>query len=130
MNELFLFNVPVIHLRFVSVFAIEKIAQILQEKGMNVEAAYERAKALFSHELEKADLYLHNLHKLLQTGEHEDAYAYLANKALFRQNFDFTSYDHMRGLLQQVRTQHLDEEQMQSLRKVLQANRYGVIASV
>lgn len=127
MNDIYFFNIPLVHLRFVSHFAIEKIAQILQEKGMNVEAAYERAKALFSHELEKADLYLHNLHKFFDQTEREKMYHYLAKRALFGQSMDFHSYDQLLALRQSIRQGALSEEELNTLQKVSQANRFGVI---
>jgi MarR-like DNA-binding transcriptional regulator SgrR of sgrS sRNA len=129
MNDLFLLNVPTIHLRFASHFAIEKIAQLLQAKGMKTEVAYERAKALFQGELEKADLYLFNMTRFFTSTQREAFYQHLTERALFQEPIDFKAHDELVGILQQIKGAFLDEQTLKEVQQLAQANRLGVVLS-
>ena len=126
MNEILFFNTPTIHLRFASNFAFEKISDLLQAKGMNPEVAMIRAQAVFSSEGEKASLYLHNLQRSFNRDVMQKVYEYIANKALFQDTLTFSSYDHILRMMQQVYNPSLNEDELAQLRRIAQANHYGI----
>ena len=126
MNEILFFNTPTIHIRFASNFAFEKVSQLLQAKGMNPEVAIIRAQEVFGKESEKASLYLHNLQRSFDTHVMQKVYDYIAHKALFKEIVLFGSYDHMLGMMQQVYSSSLNEDQLKQLRHISQANHYGI----
>lgn len=126
MNEILFFNTPTIHLRFASNFAFEKISDLLQAKGMNPEIAMIRAQEVFASEGEKASLYLHNLQRSFNKEVMQKIYAYIANKALFQEEFSFSSYDQILRMMQQVHSVSLSEQELRELRHISQANHYGI----
>jgi len=126
MNDILFLNTPTIHLRYASNFAFEKIADLLQAKGMNPEVAIIRAQQVFAHEGEKASLYLQNLQRSFGTDVMQKVYDYIARKALFQEQFSFSSYDQMLRMMQQVYSTSLNEEELKQLRHVSKANSYGI----
>ena len=125
MNELFMFNPPLIHIRFASNFAIQKISDLLQDKGMNTSVAIERAQSVFI-ESEKASLYFHNFQHFFDKEIMQKIYAYVSNKALFQEQISFGSYDQILGMMQQVYRANLSEKELHQIRHLSQANRYGI----
>jgi len=125
MNELFLFNIPSIHVRFASNFALEKISHLLQERGMKPEVALSRAQAVFQ-EVDKASLYFHNLQHFFDKEIMQKIYDYVSKKALFQDQISFGSYDQMLGMLQQVYRTNLSEQELYQIKHLAQANRYGI----
>ena len=125
MNEIFIFNTPIIHVRFASNFAVEKISHLLQNKGMNPEAAIIRAQAVFK-EVDKASLYFHNFQHFFDKEIMQKIYAYVSNKALFQEKISFGSYDQMLGMMQQVYKVKLNEKELHQIKHLSQANRYGI----
>jgi len=125
MNELFLFNIPSIHVRFASNFALEKISHLLQDKGMKPEIAMVRAQAVFK-EVDKASLYFHNLQHFFDKEIMQKIYAYVSNKALFQDKISFGSYDQILGMMQQVYRTNLSTQELHQIKHLAQANRYGI----
>ena len=125
MNELFIFNTPIIHIRFASNFAIEKISHLLQDRGMNAEVAIQRAYDVF-HNREKANLYLSNFNAYFDKDIMHKVYDYIANKALFQEKLLFGSYDQMLRLTQQISSGSLNEKELLQIKHIAQANRYGI----
>ena len=126
MNEIFFLNTPTIHLRFASNFACEKISELLQAKGMNPEIAMIRTQEVFASQSERANLYLHNLQASFDTNIMQKVYEYIANKALFQEELSFKSYDHMLRMMQQIDTAFMSEDELKQLRRISQANHYGI----
>ena len=125
MNEIFMFNTPIIHVRFASNFALEKISHLLQDKGMNPEIAIVRAKAVF-HEVDKASLYFHNFQHFFDKEIMQKIYAYVAKKALFQETISFGSYDQMLRMMQSVYRTNLSEHELHQIKHLSQANRYAI----
>jgi len=125
-DELLFINNSAVNIRFASSFALEKISDLLQAKGMNPEAALMRAKAVFGDESEKASLYLHNLQHAFDTQIMQKVYDYLAHKALFQESIQFSSYDQILGMMQQVYRTSLNEHELKQIKHISQANRYGI----
>ena len=125
MNDLFIFNIPTIHVRFASNFALEKISHLLQEKGMNPEVAIVRAQAVFK-EVDKASLYFHNLQHFFDKEIMQKIYAYVSKKALFKEEISFGSYDQMLGMMQSVYKTNLNEVELRQIKHLSQANRYAI----
>lgn len=125
-NELLFFNTATPHVRFASNFALVKIAELLESKGMNPEVAMIRAQKVFAGESEKASLYLHNLQGFFDVKVMQKVYDYIAHKALFQEELLFSSYDQMLRMLQQSYTTALSEEELRQLRHISEANRYGI----
>ena len=126
MNEIFFFNTPTIHIRFASNFALEKISDLLQEKGMNPESALIRAQEVFGNESEKASLYLHNFQKSFNASIMKRIYDYISHKALFQEEIKFGSYDQILRMMQQVHTSSLSEDELKEIRQISQANNYCI----
>ena len=125
MNEIFMFNTPIIHVRFASNFALEKISHLLQDKGMNSEIAIVRARAVFQ-EVDKASLYFHNFQHFFDKEIMQKIYAYVAKKALFQETISFGSYDQMLGMMQNVYRVNLSEQELHQIKHLSQANRYAI----
>jgi hypothetical protein len=125
-NELTFLNNSTTYVRFASNFAIEKIAELLQAKGLNSEIAITRAKEVFGEESEKASLYLHNLQHLFDIEVVQKVYEYISRKALFKEPILFGSYDHMLRLVEDVHSTSLSEAELKQIRQISQANRYGI----
>ena len=126
MNDILFLNTPTIHVRFASNFAFEKISELLQAKGMNPEVAIIRAQEVFGKESTKASLYLHNLQRSFDAQVMQKVYAFISHKALFKESVLFGSYDQMLGMMQQVYSTSLNEEQLRELKHIAQANHYGI----
>lgn len=125
-SEIFLLNTSTIHIRFVRNLAIEKISDLLQDKGMNPEVALSRASEVFGAQSEKASLYLHNLHNYFNKELMQKVYAYISNKALFQEQIQFNSYDQMLSMMQKVYKTSLSEQELKHIRRISQANHYGI----
>ncbi len=125
MNDLFIFNIPTIHVRFASNFALEKISHLLQDKGMNPEVAIVRAQAVFK-EVDKASLYFHNFQHFFDKEIMQKIYAYVSKKALFKEEISFGSYDQMLGMMQSVYKTTLNEVELKQIKHLSQANRYAI----
>jgi len=126
MNEIFFLNTPTIHIRFASNFALEKISELLQAKGMNVEVAFVRAKEVFGSESEKASLYLYNLQRSFDENIMKKVYAYIAHKALFQEVVSLSSYDQVLRMMQHVKRTSLSEDELKRIQHVSQANHYSI----
>ena len=125
MNEIFIFNTPTIHVRFASNFALEKISDLLQAKGMNPEVAIIRAQSVFK-EVDKASLYIHNFQHYFDKEIMQKLYAYISKKALFQEEIRFGSYDQLVGMMQSVYSTRLNEQELFQIKHLAQANRYGI----
>lgn len=125
-NELLFFNNTTTHIRFVSNFAVEKISDILQAKGMNPEMAIARAQEVFGEESEKASLYLHNLKYFFSVENMHKIYDFIAHKALFKETIKFKSYDHILRMVQQVYGASLSEQELKQIKHISQANHYAI----
>lgn len=125
-NQLFLFNVSAVHIRHAKSFAIERIADLLQAKGMNPEKAVMRSKAVFGEESERANLFFHNLSSCFGTEIIQKIYDYIAHKALLKETMELSSYDQVLGMMQQVYSSVLSESELKTLRQIAQANRYEI----
>jgi len=125
-NEFLFINTSTVHIRFVSNFAFEKISDLLQAKGMNSEVAIMRAKEVFGEESEKASLYLHNLQHSFDTQIMQKVYEFISKKALFKETIQFGSYDQMLRMMQQVYSNSLCEQELNQIKHISQANRYGI----
>ena len=126
MNEIFYFNTSTMHIRFASNFALVKISELLQAKGMNPEVAIKRAQAVFGNECEKASLYLHNLQGAFDAGIMQKVYAYISNKALFQEPIEFSSYDQMLRMMQQVYRTDMRDEEHRQIKRISEANNYAI----
>jgi len=126
MNEIFFLNTPSIHIRFASNFALEKISDLLQAKGMNSEAAFIRAKEVFGEERDKASLYLHNLQVHFDEGIMNKIYDYISHKALFQEVLFLSSYDQLLRMVQNVYSTSLSEEELKKIKHISQANNYSI----
>ncbi len=129
MNEILLFDLATIHVRFISNFALEKISELLQKKGLDAEIAMKRAQEVFFNESEKASLFLHNLTKVVDGNVMRDIYQYIAQRALLQSPIDFYSYDQLVGMIQRNYKMNMSEEELEKIRQIAQANRIGVIFS-
>jgi len=125
-NELLFFNNTRTHIRFASNFALVKISELLQAKGMDPDVAITRAKEVFGEESEKASLYLHNIQHFFDTEIMQKIYVFISHKALFQEQVHFNSYDHMLRMLQQVSRSSFNENELKQIRHITQANHYGV----
>ena len=126
MNEIFYFNTPTIHIRFASNFALVKISELLQAKGMNPEVAIKRAQEVFGDEYEKASLYLHNIQGAFSTEVMQKVYEFISHKALFQEPISFSSYDQMIRMMQQVYRPDLREEERRHIQRMAEANHYAI----
>jgi len=125
-NELLIFNNTQTHIRFASSFAIEKISDLLQAKGLKPEVAIMRAREVFGSESEKASLYLYNLQHFFDTEIMQKVYDFISHKALLKEPVAFNSYDAMLRMLQHVSRSSLSEQEMKQLKRIVQANDYGI----
>lgn len=125
-NEILFFNNAAIHIRFASNFALQKISDLLQARGMRPEVAIARAKEVFAGESEKANLYLQNLQHYFGEEIMPRIYDFISQRALFQEPVRFSSYDHLLGMMQEVYSFSLDEQELRKLRDVATANRYAV----
>lgn len=125
-NELLLLNASAVHIRYASNFAVEKIADLLQAKGMNPEAAIMRAKSVFGEESERASLYLHNFRACFDTEIIQKIYDFIAHKALLKETMELHAYDQVLGMMQQIHRSALSEAELKGLRQIAQANRYKI----
>lgn len=125
-DELFFLNNTTTHIRFVSNFAVEKISEMLQAKGMNAEIAIVRAQEVFGEESEKASLYLHNLQHFFSVDSMQKIYDFIAHKALFKEAIKFNSYDHILRMVQQIHGSSLNEQELKQIRHIAQANHYAI----
>ena len=126
MNDIYFLNTPTIHLRFVSNFALVKIFELLQAKGMNPEVAIKRAQEVFGEEYEKASLYLHNLHGIFDAEIMKKVYEFISHKALFQEPIHFNSYDHLLRMMQQVYRTDMSEEEHRQIKLISEANHYAI----
>ena len=122
----FFFNNTTTHIRFVSNFAVEKISDMLQAKGMNPEIAVIRTQEVFGEESEKASLYLHNLQYFFSVDGMQKIYAFIVHKALFKEPIKFNSYDNVLRMVQQVYGSSLSEQELKQIRHIAQANHYEI----
>ena len=125
-NELTFLNNSTTYVRFASNFAVEKISELLQAKGLNSEIAIVRAREVFGTESEKASLYLHNLQHSFGTEVITQVYEYISRKALFKDTILFDSYDHMMRMMQETHSTSLSEAELRQIRQISQANSYGI----
>ncbi len=125
-DELLFFNNSTTYVRFASNFALEKISELLQARGLSQEIALEKAQKVFNQESEKATLCLHNLHHGFGNEIMQKIYAFIAHKALLEEVIQFGSYDHILGMIQQVKSFSLSEEELRKIRHISQANRYAI----
>lgn len=125
-NELVFLNNSTRYVRFASNIALEKISGLLEASGMNKEIAIKRAEAVFSHESEKASLYLHNLQHYFASEIMSKIYEFIAKKALFQEVIKFGSYDQMLGMMQRVHRVSLSEQELREIKYVSQANHYAI----
>jgi len=125
-NELTFLNNSTTYVRFASNFAVEKISELLQAKGLNPEVAIVRAREVFGPESEKASLYLHNLQHSFDIDIIKKVYEYISRKALFKDPILFGSYDHMLRMMQDVHSTSLGEAELRQIRQISQANSYGI----
>ena len=126
MNEILFFNTPTIHIRFASNFALEKISDLLQAKGMNTEIALVRAKEVFGKESEKASLYLHNLQHSFDENIMKKVYAYISHKALFQEVLLLNSYDQVLRMMQDIYSTYLSVDTLKKIKHISQANFYSI----
>lgn len=126
MNEIFYFNTPTIHIRFASNFALAKISELLEAKGMNPEVAIKRAQEVFGDECDKASLYLYNLQSAFDSKVMKKVYDFISQKALFQEPVKFNSYDHILRMMQQVYSTDLSEEERRQIRRISEANHYAI----
>ncbi|MBE0498252.1 MAG: hypothetical protein IBX43_03315 [Campylobacterales bacterium] len=125
-NELLLCNVSAFHLRYVRSFAVEKIADILQAKGMNPEKAIVHSRGVFGEEIERANLFFHNLNNYFGAEIIQRVYGYIAHKALLKETMALNSYDQVLGMMQQVYSSVLSESELRAIRQIAQASRYEI----
>lgn len=125
-NELVFFNNSTTYIRFASNFALEKISELLQARGIDEEVAIQRAKKVFADESDKASLYLHNLQHYFGREIMRKVYEFIAHKALFQEVMQFSSYDHILSMMQQVHKISLNEQELKHIKQVSQANRYAI----
>ncbi len=125
-HELLLLNNAHSYIRFASNFALEKISELLQAKGLNPDVAIIRAKEVFGEESEKASLYLHNLQHCFNIEMMQKVYDYITHKALLREGVQFSSYDSMLGMVQHISGSSLNEQELQQIKRIAQANRYAI----
>ena len=123
----FLFiNYTLPHIRFTSNFALEKVSELLQAKGMTPEIATMRAKKVFAEQSDKATLYLHNIQHYFGAEIINKVYSFIMRKALYQEPIHFDSYDHLLRMMQDVYSSSLDEEKMKNIRQIAQANGYAI----
>ncbi|MDF1881616.1 hypothetical protein JHD50_09920 [Sulfurimonas sp. MAG313] len=125
-NELLFFNTSSTHIRFASNYALQKISNLLQEKGMNSEVALQRAQEVFGKESAKASLYLYNIQRSFDLEVMQKVYAYIAKEALFQSVISFASYDHVLRMMQEAHRVSLSEEEIKKIRNISQANAYAI----
>jgi hypothetical protein len=125
MNEIFIFNTPIIHVRFASNFAIEKISQLLQDRGMNPAVAIERAYS-GCQTTRKANLYLNNFSVYFDKEIMQKIYSFIAKKALFQEKILFGSNDQLIGMMQDVYNSKLSEKELFQIKHLAKANHYGI----
>lgn len=125
-NELTFFNNSTTYIRFASNFAVEKISELLQAKGLNQEVAVVRAREVFGEENDRASLYLHNLQHFFDAQTIIKVYNFIMHKALFKESVRFDSYDHMLRMMQDVYSASLSEAELKQIRQISQANSYGI----
>ncbi len=125
-NEFTFLNNSTIYVRFASSFAIEKVAELLQAKGLEPEMSFIRAKEVFGVESEKASLYIHNLQHFFDIEFIQKVYEYISRKALFQDPILFGSYDHILRMVQGVHNSSLSEDELKQIRQISQANRFGI----
>ncbi len=125
-HEILLLNNAQSYIRFASNYALEKISELLQAKGVNPEVAIVRAKEVFGEESEKASLYLHNLQHCFNTETMQKVYDFISHKALLREAIQFSSYDSLLGMLQHVSVSPLSEPELKQIKRISQANAYAI----
>ena len=99
------------------------ISKVLHKRGLDEDIAYELAENLVDDENEKLlAILIHNLeiHNIVNK---EEVLEYLSNAALHKQKLDFTSYDHMIGMVSKIKQKSLDEETRKYLSHIVKINK-------
>lgn len=125
MNDIFLLNLPSAYIRVVSHYAVVKVFELLEAKGLKAEVALQRAHDVFGEELEKVSLYMHNLQTSFEKEVMEEIYRYLANKALFQDVVSLRDYDSLVGMMSQVQHKSMNTQDLEKLSQISKANRYA-----
>lgn len=125
-NELTFLNNSTTYVRFASNFAIERVSELLQAKGLNPEIAIIRAREVFGMESEKASIYMHNLQYFFDPEAIQKVYNFIMHKALSQEPVRFDSYDHVLRMIQDVKTTSLSEAELRQIKQISQANQYGI----
>lgn len=125
-DDFIFINYTLPHIRFTSNFALEKVSELLQAKGMTPEAARIRAKKVFAEQSDKATIYLHNIQHYFGTEIINKVYNFIMRKALYQEPIRFDSYDHLLRMMQDVYSSSLQEEELKKIRQIAQANGYEI----
>lgn len=125
-DDFIFINYSLPHIRFTSNFALEKVSELLQAKGMAAEVAVVRAKKVFGERSDKASLYLHNIQHFFGAEIINKIYSFIMRKALYQEPVRFDSYDHLLRMMQGVYPSSLDETELKKIRQIAQANRYAI----
>ena len=114
------------HVKSVSNFAVEKIAQILYDRGLDKEVSTAKAISVFSNDLDKASLYLYNLQTKFSKEMMDKFYNYIAQRAFMNQIIKLTSYDTLIGMIQMANGGFLDTTDRKKVEAIAQANKYTI----
>jgi len=99
------------------------IASLLYSRGLEKDAADEISENLVSEEDEAL------LAKLIQDLDRENIVSrkevleYLSIKALHKQNLDFHSYDHLVGMVSEIKQRSLDSKTLKKLHTIATSNK-------
>ncbi len=99
------------------------ISSLLYSRGLDKDAADEISENLVSEEDEAL------LARIIQDLDRENIVSrkevleYLSTKALYKQNLDFHSYDHLVGMVSKIKQKSLDSKTLKQLHTIAKSNK-------
>lgn len=99
------------------------VASILHKRGIDEEVAQELSDNLLEEDEELLALMIQNLENGCNMVSREEVLEYLSTAVLHRQNVHFDSYDHLIGMVSNIKQKALDEKTLKELNGVAKKNR-------
>lgn len=99
------------------------VASILHKRGIDEEVAQELSDNLLEEDEELLALMIQNLENGCNMISREEVLEYLSTAVLHRQNVHFDSYDHLIGMVSNIKQKALDEKTLKELNGVAKKNR-------
>lgn len=104
--------------------AHEHISNVLQQQGLEKEAAQEKAKKVFGADDGYAAVWMHNFHTHFKEVSADEMRRAVAKRALFGKEVDLCSYDVLVGLVHEIMGKKLNSEELNRLHGIAAVNRW------